>query len=151
MPSVAGLEDGGFVVAWQSNLQEGAGTGLGIYAQRYRNTGAKFGGEIHINTTTAMDQSTPSVAAFSDGGYMIAWTSNGQDSSGMGVYAQAYNAAGERANVEFRVNTTIANNQYQPSAAAFAAGNFVVTWTSRNQDGSLEGVYSQRFKFDNFP
>jgi hypothetical protein len=62
--------------------------------------------------------------------------------------AQAYDAAGNAENIEFRVNTTIANNQSQPSVAAFSNGPFLVTWTSRNQDGSLEGVYGQRFKFD---
>ena len=33
----------------------------------------------------------------------------------------------------------------QSSATALAAGNFVVTWTSNNQDGSLEGVYGSAF------
>ena len=59
--------------------------------------------------------------------------------------AQAFNDAGAAVNVEFLVNTTTALHQYQPAAAAFASGSFVVLWTSQSQDGSLEGVYSQRF------
>jgi hypothetical protein len=149
LPSVAGLDDGGLVVAWQSALEDSSG--LGIYAQRYKSNGAKFGAPFLVNTRTALDQSQPSAAAFADGGFVIAWTSNGQDGSGMGVYAQVYGATNARENIEFRANTMITDQQYQPSVAAFALGNFVVVWTSRNQDGSLEGVYGQRFLFSGFP
>jgi hypothetical protein len=136
-------------VAWQSALEDSSG--LGIYAQRYKSTGAKYGAPFLVNTRTALDQSQPSVAGFPEGGFIIAWTSNGQDGSGTGVYAQVYGATNARENIEFRANTTTANNQFQPSAAAFALGNFVVVWTSLNQDGSLEGVYGQRFLFSGFP
>ena len=33
------------------------------------------GPEIRVNTTTASDQSYPSVAALSDGGYVVTWIS----------------------------------------------------------------------------
>jgi hypothetical protein len=36
-----------------------------------------------------------------------------------------------------------ANNQ--PALIASGNRNFVGVWTSRNQDGSLDGVYGQRF------
>ena len=52
-----------------------------------------------------------------------------------------------RENIESRANTVTVDHQHQPSAVAFVDGNFVVVWTSRNQDGSLEGVYGQRFQF----
>jgi hypothetical protein len=148
-PFAAGLDDGGFAVAWQSNAQDGSG--LGIYAQRYANNGGKAGAEFLVNTRTAMDQSQPSVAAFLDGGIAVAWTSSGQDGSGLGVYGQVYGFDGNPANIEFRVNTTTTNSQSQPSVAAFLDGSFVVVWTSRNQDGSLDGVYGQRFLFMGLP
>jgi hypothetical protein len=143
-PAVAALKDGGFVAAWQSAAQDGSG--LGVYAQRYTSGGGKAGGELRVNTTTAQDQWQPAVAAFSDGGFVVAWTSNAQDGSGKGVYAHAYDAAGKPVDVEFAVNTTTLKDQWQPSAAAFAGGKFVVVWTSVGQDTSLEGVYGQRFQ-----
>ena len=54
-------------------------------------------------------------------------------------------ANGQKLDVEFRINTTTANNQNQPAVAARTNGDFVAVWTSRNQDGALEGVYGQRF------
>jgi hypothetical protein len=46
--------------------------------------------------------------------------------------------------VEFRLNTTVIKDQWQSTIAPSTAG-IVAAWTSRDQDGSLEGIYSQRF------
>jgi alpha-tubulin suppressor-like RCC1 family protein len=144
LPSVVPLDAGGFVIAWQSSLQDGAGSG--IYMQRFAATGAKAGGEIRVNTTTVNDQTTPVGTGFNDEGYVILWASKNQDGSGLGIYAQVYSDAGAKVNVEFLVNTTTAGNQSQPSVAAFRDGNFVAVWTSSNQDGGAQGVYAQRLR-----
>ncbi len=144
LPSVAGLSGGGFVAAWQSDVQDG--DGLGVFARRFDANGKAAGNDLRVNTTTADDQWQPQVSAFGDGGYVVVWTSQGQDGAGKGVYAQVYDAAGAKADVEFLVNTRTAKDQWQPAVAAGAAGNFTAVWTSRDQDGSLEGVYGQRFQ-----
>jgi len=46
---------------------------------------------------------------------------------------------------EFRINTYTTNRQQRPSVASDSAGNFVVTWESRTQDGSGTGVFAQRY------
>src|SRR5262249_39755128 len=46
---------------------------------------------------------------------------------------------------EFRVNTYTPGWQMRPSAAADAAGNFVVVWESEDQDGYSWGVFGRRF------
>ena len=83
-PSVAIDADGDFVIAWQSNGQDGSG--YGIYAQRYNASGVAQGSEYIVNTTTALGQSNPSVAIDADGDFVVAWDSSGQDGSGLGVY-----------------------------------------------------------------
>jgi uncharacterized repeat protein (TIGR01451 family) len=143
----APLADGGFVVVWQSDGQDGAG--FGVYGQRYAKNGAKAGAEIRVNTTTAMNQARPSVAAFADGGFVVAWVS--RDQTDRGIFAQVYDAQGDPVDIEFPVNSTTLGKQSQPAAAAFSNGNFVVVWTSENQDGSLEGVFGQRFQFGDLP
>lgn len=143
-PSVAGLINGGFAVVWQSDGADGSL--LGIYGQRYGSTGARVGPEFRVNTVTAKHQWQPKISGFSDGGFAVTWASTLQDGSGQGVYGQVFNAAGAKVDVEFRANTAVANNQWQPVVAAFSGGTYVIVWTSNNQDGSLEGVYGQRFK-----
>jgi hypothetical protein len=46
---------------------------------------------------------------------------------------------------EFRVNGHTSTSKEQPSTAMDARGDFVVTWDSFGQDGSLTGVYAQRY------
>lgn len=142
-PSVAIDASGDFIVAWQSDVQDGSS--FGIYAQRYSALGVLQGSEFRVNSTTVNSQTVPSVAMDADGDFVVTWQSDGQDGSLQGVYAQRYNAAGVTQGTEFRVNTTTANNQTQPSVAMDANGDFVVAWNSNLQDGSVDGVYSQRY------
>jgi hypothetical protein len=52
---------------------------------------------------------------------------------------------------EFRVNSYTAGHQDFPSAAADAAGRFVVVWNSYGQDGSLSGLFGQRYDSSGAP
>ena len=145
-PDFGALADGGFVGVWVSVDQDGSAGG--VYAQRYDATGASVGPEFRVNSHTEAYQSWPSVAGLSDGGFLVAWNSLGQDGSGFGVYAQRFGADGLALGPEFRVNTYATNHQYYPDAAALADGGFVVCWTSSAQDGSTAGIYGQRFGAD---
>jgi len=101
--------------------------------------------EVRVNTTVVGNQLESDIAVDADGDYVVTWSSDGQDGSGDGVYAQRYNAAGAAQGGEWQVNTTTTNDQYEPSVAMDADGDFVITWTSIGQDGSGHGVYAQRY------
>lgn len=134
---------GNFVVAWESNGQDGSSKG--IYAQRYDSSGVAEGGEFLVNTTTINTQALPSIGMDPSGDFAIAWDSYRQDGSGDGIYAQRYDPEGHAEGGEFRVNTTISGDQRRPAVKMDAAGNFVVAWTSYTQDGSGRGIYAQRY------
>jgi hypothetical protein len=144
LPSVAMASDGSFVVTWQSHNQDG--NGWGVYAQRYDANGNPLGGEFRVNTFTNNDQMAPSVAVASDGSFVIAWQSNGQDAKGWGVYAQRYDSNGNALGGEFRVNSWMQDDQTAPSVAMAADDSFVVTWQSHNQESSGHwGIFAQRY------
>ena len=106
-------------------------------------------GEWLVNSVTANTQKMAefgnAVAAMPDGGYVVSWTSSGQDGDGKGVYAQQFDATGTVLGNEFRLNTTTANNQQYSSVAAAADGSWVAVWQSSGQDGDGKGIYGQRF------
>ena len=104
-----------------------------------------MGDEFPVNTYTDSLQSSPSVAALSDGGFVVTWQSSGQDGSSYGVYGQRYDQAGNSVGDEFQVNTYTDRSQDSPSVVALSDGGFVVTWQSGDQDGSSYGVYGQLF------
>ncbi|MEZ0371540.1 MAG: hypothetical protein ACAI44_20790, partial [Candidatus Sericytochromatia bacterium] len=148
-PAVAMDADGDFVVAWQSQYQDGSGDGL--YAQRYSSTGAAVGGEFLVNSETLNGQGQAAVAMADAGKFVIAWTSDNQDGDGRGVYAQLYNSAGGAIGVETRVNSETVDEQFQPVAAMDADGDYVIAWDGYNQDGEYDGVFFQRFTSSGSP
>lgn len=122
---------------------------------------APLGPEFLVNVTTADNQHQSSVSMDSDGDFVIAWTSYGNDAGGNGygggvggeegVFARRFNNAGAPASGEFVVSTYVDGNQQAPRVAMDADGDFVVAWESfRDVDpGTLQptsyGIYIQRY------
>jgi hypothetical protein len=101
-PSVAMNAKGDTVVAW--HIYDLDGSLSGVYAQRIDAAGFAAGDVFRVNTFTNDNQAYPSVAMDDAGDFVVAWTSyGGQDGSGLGVYAQRYNATGAPVGGEIRV------------------------------------------------
>jgi hypothetical protein len=147
--AVASDSAGNFVVVWEG-LFPGDGSGRAVFGRRYASSGVPLA-LFRVNTYTTGDQSLASVAADSLGNFVIVWSSNTQDGSGLGIFAQRYDSAGAPLGSEFRVNTYTTSNQGRPSVAADASGNFVVVWQSAAQDGSSDGVFGQRYASSGAP
>jgi hypothetical protein len=149
MPAIASLSGGGYVVAWDSSAQDGAGDG--VYAQRFTSGGVAIGPEFRVNTTTTGAQNDPTIVGLSNGGFVVAWTS--PDASVTGIYAQRYDASGVAQGSEFLVNTaSTSGTQTEPVVSAYAGG-FVVGWSSNASlalggDGSGYGIYGQHYLND---
>ena len=105
---------------------------------------SQTGSEFRVNNFTTGDQWSPAVAADLAGNYVVVWQSQTQDSGTPGIYAQRDNSAGATQGGEFKVNTFTTGTQADPSVAMDADGDFVVAWSSQNQDGGGYGVYVQR-------
>jgi len=139
---VAAMNDQGlFVIAWESPLQDGDGTG--IFAQRYDASGNPLGAEFRVNTYTTGAQNRPALAMDSNGNFMIAWESQDQDGDSWGIYAQRYDAAGSSLGAEFPVNTYTIGQQSAPALAMNADGNAVIAWIGEGSGGL--GLYAQRY------
>ncbi|MEH6836649.1 beta strand repeat-containing protein, partial [Falsihalocynthiibacter arcticus] len=143
---IAALSDGGWVISWRSDGQDGDGSG--IYAQAFDADGTAQGGETQVNSYTTSEQFAPQIAALEDGGWVITWTSTGQDGDLNGVYSQAYNADGSPLGGETLVNTHTTDQQVSPQITALEGGGWVITWLSNGQDGSSYGVYAQAYYAD---
>ena len=169
-PSIAALNDGGFIITQTSDDQDGDGDG--IYAQRYNGDAGPsvlvlpgniidnvygsnaVGDEFQVNTHTTYDQNMPSIATLIDGGFVIAWQSNAQDGNGYqgyGIYAQRYDASGNAVGGEFLVNTYTTSQQKYPSITALIDGGFVIAWQSYAQDGDIDGIFAQRYDSEGNP
>ena len=105
----------------------------------------QLGSEFLVNTETNDHQSSPSIAALADGGYVVTWDSESQDGDLAGIYGQRYDASGATVGLEFLINTETESSQYNSSITSLSDGGFVVTWTSTLQDGDSAGIFGQRY------
>ena len=151
-PSITALTSGGFVVSWDDlSGQGGDAANGGVKARLYDAGGTAVGGEFLVNTVTQKDQGSVSIASLAGGGFVASWTDSSglaPDTRGSGVKAQIFDATGNKAGVEFLVNTATLNTQQFSAAAGLASGGFVVTWTDlsgQGGDSSSWGVKGQIF------
>jgi hypothetical protein len=160
-PTVTALANGGFVVAWVSEQERvaapnpGAGTftvtsgavapnpSVDIYARLYDANGNPQNNELWVNGDSN-PCAHPSVAAGTDGGFMIAWDAFDMTSpttNSLDIYARSFTSAGSSGTV-VRVNTYLYGDQYAPRISSLGT-DYLIVWTSLAQGGSRKGVYGQ--------
>ena len=135
LPSIARLADGGFVIVWQSNLQDGSG--WGIYGQRYNAAGTR-GREFRVTRPVPCRRYSPPSRALP----RAALSSAGRpripgDAS---VLAQRFGANGAKVGGEIVVSATTRGGS---SVIALARDAFAVVWDSDRQAGSGLGIHGR--------
>jgi Ca2+-binding RTX toxin-like protein len=91
-PAIAALADGHFVVAWDST-ETGDGSGGCIRARVFNADGSSDMTDFIVDTTTAGNQTVPSVTALDDGRFVVTWVSaDTGDGSGTCIRAQMFDA-----------------------------------------------------------
>ena len=141
-PAVASFPDGIFIVTWNSNGQISS---YDIFAQIYKADGTRIGSEFLVNTNTTDSQFAPEVTTLADGGFLITWSSMGQDGSNLVVYAQRFDTNGTCLGLEFRVNIFTTNDQFKAFPASLGEEGFVILWQSYNQLGQNYEIYMQKY------
>ena len=74
------------------------------------------------------DQNYDAIAAGPDGSFTFVFADASLDSSGWGVYARRFSANGTPLGNQFRLNSTVANDQYFPSISTNSDGESLVVW-----------------------
>jgi hypothetical protein len=136
-PAVAGLNDGGFLIAWMNNV--------GILAQRYFGNGSKYEEEFQVNTYMVGSLYYPCITGLNNAGFAFAWTGRDANSGDPGIYGQRYFTNNTKKGGEFRVNTYNIADPYASAITKLNDGGFAVVWTSSWQDGDEQGISGQRY------
>lgn len=140
--AIAALSSGGFVVTWQSLLQDGDLGG--VYARVFDAAG-EGGSEILVNTNTTGNQVGTYVTARSDGGFVVGWADAAAVPQGQ-VYLQSYTASGESQGGNQLVSVddvTTINNSVNIELAELTDGSLVAVW---NAWKGSQNIYGRTFK-----
>jgi hypothetical protein len=142
-PAVAMNPKGNFVVVWQSFEQDG--DGYGVYGQRYNAAGVAQDAEFQINTYTDYSQGMPNIAMNAAGSFIVAWQSFGQDGSKNGIFAQRYDAQGNRQKGEWQVNTQVEKDQFNPKVELNSTGDFGIIWQSDDSSEKYFNTFAKQY------
>jgi|GEM_PF-6571485 len=132
MPSITALDNGGFVVTFQSGSASSSttihddGSQAGIRAQIYDAEGNPVGAEFLVNEVTAGAQTDPSVTAV-EGGFVVVYGSNDADGTS-GLRARLFSDDGTPLGGEFEVTGDTAGEAVTPAVVANADGSFLIVW-----------------------
>ncbi|HEX8668732.1 MAG TPA: calcium-binding protein [Allosphingosinicella sp.] len=124
-PAIAPLADGGYVIVWQGPEDNGT---TGVFGRRFDASGQPTSDGFHVNTYTPNMQAFADVAGLSDGGFVVTWSSEGQNGTDGSVFGQRYNAAGAPVGSEFQVGSGPSFYQTTARVAGLEDGRFVVVW-----------------------
>ena len=144
-PDVAMDDMGNSLVVWSSLGQDGSS--YGIFGQRYDPLGNPVGVEFQVNTATDLAQVSAEVAMDSLGNSLVVWQSSHNE--GFDIFGQLYDSFGNSVGSEFQASTWN-GTQTSPAVAMHDTGALVV-WNSLDQDGSLGGVFGQRYSSNESP
>ncbi len=144
-PTVAALDDGGYLIAWV--VRDDGSSQTGVRAQRYDANGTPVGDEQKVNARSADDLYPVAAAGLAGGGWVVAWKSTQPASD---ILVRRFDAAGAPQGEEQRANAFFGRSggsRHHPAVASLADGGWVVAWSSQFQDDGAVGsaIYVQRF------
>ncbi len=143
-PDVSMAPNGSFTMCVATTIL--SDTTSDILVRQYQSNFSATSSPIPVNTTTGNIASNAKIAVNDNGDFVVVWQYETGDGTKLtDIYGQLFNSSRTKVGSEFIINTTTAGNQTEPDVAFGFDDNFIVTWTSDDQDGSEEGVYLQEY------
>jgi Ca2+-binding RTX toxin-like protein len=140
-PDVTGLAGGGFVVSWYDVAAEvvdqWGNLSAGSRAQVFDASGNKLGAAFSLNSFFPGNQQSPTLAALPTGGFVAAWSDNGdasynQPTGNKGIWVQVFDASGGKVGAAIRANSIGTLAAGTPTIEVLAGTGFLVTWHDAN-------------------
>jgi len=118
---------GDFVVAWQDSRDNGPD----VFFQRLNASGEAIGANCLVNNQLSGDQRYPSIAFGPSGNFVVAWQDTREGNRN--IYAQMFNASGDTAGSNFKVNNDLGTKPQVEPEVDFSAG-IVLVWEDERSD-----------------
>ena len=140
-PSVAPLQNDGFIVIW-----------VQVQSTNTRIAGKMFdtaGGSMNfIITAPGEVVGGPTVKAFADGSFIVAWS---VERNSYDIVARVFDPSGLIPTPEFEINEFNPDFDETPTVTILSDDSFVVAWTATDIDGDRKGVIARKFAKNGTP
>jgi len=149
-PATAALAGGGFVAVWDDGNQDDGFDGFtGVYGRVFDAQGRALTPEFHIPMDDYDQQLHAKVVGLPDGGFVVAWESDGVDRTGadsndFNIFMQRFSATGQRIGDQVQVTPDRELDQRLEELVALPDGGFRMVYAASNLRTDWD-VYTQRF------
>ncbi|MEO8392888.1 MAG: cadherin domain-containing protein, partial [Chloroflexota bacterium] len=140
--AVTSLANGTFVVSWTTSQPASGGTLSEVHARIFGIDGAALGSEFLVNTATTGAQDQSVITATASGGFIAAWTSQGD------IFAQAFDSSGAKLGSEFLVNTNTSGSQFRAHLTTLTDGHIIAVWATYPATGFVKAISGQMLAAD---
>ena len=113
-PVVSALPDGGFVVTWRNDGQDGSS--YGVAGRVFDSSGNQRSDEFQINSYTQGEQANPAIAVLSNGSFVVAWSSEQSDRLGTDIVLAKFQPPNNSPSL---LNPILDQNNTEDAAFAF--------------------------------
>jgi Ca2+-binding RTX toxin-like protein len=135
---IQGASDNQFVVVRSQSNQQSAIMSV------YSSDGAELLSDVAVSDVRSGRVRTVEL----DDGSMLAVWFDQSNFAGFDIYAQRFDTEGNLLGDQYRLNSTLENNQMQADIVALNGGGFAAVWQSYGQEGELFDVYARLFNTD---
>ena len=140
-PDVAFLQDGSFVISWET-----WGPPYSIVGRQFDAAGLPATAELPLHSQQGEERRWVRIDSLTSGGFVATW--QGEDDDSYGIQAAVLGDNMVPPVAEFQVNMQQESIQTGSNVAAFSDGSFIVLWHSQGQQIDSSGVFAQRFLED---
>jgi hypothetical protein len=140
--SVIPTSNSEFLVSW--TVYRGSGDQDEVFARKFSVSGTPLSNEFRVNTFRTNQQVDPAISVLTDGSFVITYTSQRGGTSSLDIYAQRFDATGNRMGTEFLVSRSNAGVQESPNIVALDDGGFIISYLDYN----MSEVRLQRYTAD---
>jgi subtilisin family serine protease len=144
-PALAVQAGGSFLLAWQSQGQDG--DSWGIYAQRFDAAGSAVDQELRVSTRAAGAQKTPAASSDGSGKYAFSWDGSGP-SDGSGIFFQRFEEIPQEIEISI-ADAAVVEGQFSPPRMVFTLTlseapfePVTVSWSTRNGTATSPADYA---------
>jgi hypothetical protein len=155
LPEIAVLDNGNFVITWES--ADGGGddfSSRSIKARIFDATGDAVTDEFIVNDETLGTQEDPAITPVAGGGFLVTWTSDDRqdddDQSSSAIKGRYFDADGTPVDGEFVVNELPSGPQSESALINLPNGDIVAAWTTQDapDDGFQDAVAARLFEIE---
>ncbi len=147
-PQITSLENGGFVITWNSMDN---GSNYDIRGRVFNADGSPVNAsDFAVSTSNTNNQYVPQITSLENGDFVICWYSN-DNGSNYDIRARVFNPDGSPVNAsDILISTTNTSNQGYSEITSLENGGFVIVWRSYDSTSNWD-IRGRVFNADGTP